>query len=57
MSGTARISPDGEVSVSDVDEQELTSVLLDVVAVTEENGLKLPREVRGHDIVRLHCQL
>jgi len=44
VSGTARISPDGEVSVEDVDEQELTAVLLDVVAVTEENGLKLPRE-------------
>ena len=47
VSGTARISPEGEVSITNVDEQELTGVLLDVVAVTEDNGLKLPREVRS----------
>ncbi|GMH99087.1 hypothetical protein TrVE_jg9180 [Triparma verrucosa] len=46
VSGTVGVSQVGdEIGVSvNVDESELTQVLLDVVAVTEENGLKLPRE-------------
>jgi len=42
---TVAAMPDGSIAGSlSVDEDEITSVLLEVVAVTEDNGLKLPRE-------------
>jgi aarF domain-containing kinase len=54
MSNMARVSPDiaavglgrdGTVSATiSFDEEEVTNMLLKIVAVTEDNGLKLPRE-------------
>ena len=53
MKGMAKVSPDiAAVGVSDgsvqaaisFDEEEVTSMLLKIVDVTEDNGLKLPRE-------------
>lgn len=42
---TVAASPDGVLSGSmSLDETEVTNVLLDLVNVTEDNGLKLPRE-------------
>jgi aarF domain-containing kinase len=40
------MSPDGRSLVGrvDVDENEITDMLLELVDVTESNGLKLPRE-------------
>ena len=36
---------DGQITGSlNFDEEEITQVLLDIVDVTEDNGLKLPRE-------------
>jgi aarF domain-containing kinase len=54
MSNMAKVSPDsigvglgkdGTVSATiSFDEDEVTNMLLKIVAVTEDNGLKLPRE-------------
>ncbi len=42
---TVSATTDGQISGSlNFDEQEVTQVLLDIVEVTEDNGLKLPRE-------------
>ena len=42
---TVAATSDGQISGSlNFDEQEITQVLLDIVDVTEDNGLKLPRE-------------
>jgi len=42
---TVGVSPDGTVSAAlSFDEEEVTGMLLKIVAVTEDNGLKLPRE-------------
>ena len=42
---TVAAMPDGSIAGSlNVDEDEITNVLLEIVAVTEDNGLKLPRE-------------
>jgi aarF domain-containing kinase len=43
---TIAMSPDGRSLVGrvDVDENEITDMLLELVDVTESNGLKLPRE-------------
>jgi len=42
---TVSTTTDGQISGSlNFDEQEVIQVLLDIVEVTEDNGLKLPRE-------------
>mmetsp|Transcript_17575 Transcript_17575/g.26175 ORF Transcript_17575/g.26175 Transcript_17575/m.26175 type:complete len:535 (-) Transcript_17575:164-1768(-) len=42
---TVAATADGQILGSlDFDEQEITQILLDIVDVTEDNGLKLPRE-------------
>lgn len=42
---TVAATSDGQILGSlDFDEQEVTQILLDIVDVTEDNGLKLPRE-------------
>ena len=42
---TVTATPDGAMAASlNVDEDDITSLLLEIVEVTENNGLKLPRE-------------